>query len=290
MKFKRKTIFIFSIILLTILISISITYAYFTALIEGNEETTSITTTGGVMNITYNGGANINISNIFPNSDVITNKTFSVTGNNTTGLEMFYNISLVIESNTFTNGALKYKLFTNNIDGNGIIPPNINNLEDINEDNIFLGNGSFTGPTNGNKVHDFNLEIYFPSTNENQNIDQGKEFKAYIKIEEGKAIFPVLLTDTIFNQYGGEASLLTAPIAIFDEMSIENENAMYKIEDDYGTSYYYRGAKDYINNNLIFANHQWKIARINGNGTIRLVYNGICPNNSCLINNLGTET
>lgn len=59
---------------------------------------------------------------------------------------------------------------------------------------------------------------------------------------------------------------------------------MYQLEDDYGTSYFYRGAKSYVNNNLIFAKHQWKIIRINGNGSIRLMYNGTCPNNSCSIN------
>lgn len=63
-----------------------------------------------------------------------------------------------------------------------------------------------------------------------------------------------------------------------------SDTGLYASADDYGTSYYYRGAKEQLNNNLIFANFQWKIIRINGDGSIRLIYNGTCPGNNCAIN------
>ena len=53
---------------------------------------------------------------------------------------------------------------------------------------------------------------------------------------------------------------------------------LYKGEDDYTTNdsnytYYYRGD---INNNWVkFGNSLWRIIRINGNGTIRLIYSGL---------------
>lgn len=47
---------------------------------------------------------------------------------------------------------------------------------------------------------------------------------------------------------------------------------LYKAEDDYGTSYYYRGANDY--NYVSFAGFIWRIVRINGDGSIRLILNG----------------
>ena len=73
--------------------------------------------------------------------------------------------------------------------------------------------------------------------------------------------------------------------------TVFNENEMYSISDDYTSvtgesSYYYRGAV--LNNNLIFAGFQWKIIRINGNGTIRMIYNGSCPDNIYCINNFNT--
>ena len=48
-------------------------------------------------------------------------------------------------------------------------------------------------------------------------------------------------------------------------------SGLYAAEDDEGISYYFRGA---ITNNYVkFANMDWKILRINGDGTIRLILN-----------------
>ena len=98
------------------------------------------------------------------------------------------------------------------------------------------------------------------------------------------------LGNEILAQYGGKDNIAEAPAGTFDNINGSTDNLMYKMEDDYGMSYYLRGAKDYVNNNIIFAEHQWKIVRINGDGSIRLIYNGTCPNNSCTINSTGTAT
>ena len=42
--------------------------------------------------------------------------------------------------------------------------------------------------------------------------------------------------------------------------------------DDYGTSYYYRGNVE--NNWVKFAGYYWRIIRINGDGTVRMIYQG----------------
>jgi len=47
---------------------------------------------------------------------------------------------------------------------------------------------------------------------------------------------------------------------------------MYAAEDDDGMSYYFAGAVD--NNWVRFAGYYWRIVRINGDGTIRIIYNG----------------
>ena len=50
------------------------------------------------------------------------------------------------------------------------------------------------------------------------------------------------------------------------------DEGIYKAEDDWGESYYFRGA---VNNNWVkFAGYYWRIIRINGDGSIRLIYNG----------------
>ena len=54
--------------------------------------------------------------------------------------------------------------------------------------------------------------------------------------------------------------------------SDKSDNGLYAAQDDYGTSYYYRGS---VNNNYVyFAGYYWRIIRINGDGNIRLLYAG----------------
>lgn len=49
------------------------------------------------------------------------------------------------------------------------------------------------------------------------------------------------------------------------------EEGMYMLKDDKGNSYYYRGAED--DNYIKFNNELWRIVRINGNGTTRIIRN-----------------
>ena len=54
--------------------------------------------------------------------------------------------------------------------------------------------------------------------------------------------------------------------------SDKSDKGLYATIDDYGTSYYYRGS---VNNNYVyFAGYYWRVIRINGDGSIRLLYAG----------------
>ena len=55
------------------------------------------------------------------------------------------------------------------------------------------------------------------------------------------------------------------------------KEGMFMAEDDYGESYYYRGVAD---NWVSFAGFYWRIIRINGDGSIRLIYSGTKTNNT----------
>ena len=56
----------------------------------------------------------------------------------------------------------------------------------------------------------------------------------------------------------------------------KSDKGLYQAADDYGTTYYYRG--NVKNNNVYFAGFYWQIVRINGDGSIRLMYNGTVKN------------
>ena len=54
--------------------------------------------------------------------------------------------------------------------------------------------------------------------------------------------------------------------------SFDSEIGLYAAQDDLGTSYYYRG--NVLNNYVSYGGYIWRIIRINGNGTIRMIYSG----------------
>ena len=66
--------------------------------------------------------------------------------------------------------------------------------------------------------------------------------------------------------------LKVIPIYIVQNDTDESDKGLYSMEDDYGTSYYYRG--NVLNNNVYFAGFYWNIIRINGDNSIRLLYSG----------------
>ena len=83
----------------------------------------------------------------------------------------------------------------------------------------------------------------------------------------------------------------TAQADCSGKSNCEETNGIYEGTDDYGTTYYYRGA---VNNNWFqFGTNSsgqplyWRIVRINGDGSIRLIYNGTSTattGNSTMIN------
>jgi hypothetical protein len=67
------------------------------------------------------------------------------------------------------------------------------------------------------------------------------------------------------------------------------DEGMYAATDDYGTSYYFRGA---VSNNWVkFAGMYWRIVRINGNNTVKLIYSGTtAPTETQKVVMMGTGT
>ena len=95
---------------------------------------------------------------------------------------------------------------------------------------------------------------------------------------------------TIYKILGTDESLqritLADRITYKIASTLRSEQGLYAVEDDYGTSYIYRG--DVENNNVYFGGFYWKIIRMNGDGSIRMIYSGTTPDatgNATSINN-----
>jgi len=86
-------------------------------------------------------------------------------------------------------------------------------------------------------------------------------------------------TTTTWNGISYPSITYTLNLTTLSEIEIESDKSdkgLYAASDRFGTTYYYRG--DVKNNNVLFADIYWKIVRINGDGSIRLMYDGKIPN------------
>ena len=96
------------------------------------------------------------------------------------------------------------------------------------------------------------------------------------QIYKNKAVVQKYTKDgTTYTENGTEANKiikqLTTVIGIADGTNIE-DNGLFKAQDDYGTSYIYRGSV--INNYVDFAGFSWRIVRIIVDGSVRLILEG----------------
>ena len=266
-KKKQKKVMIY-ILVISLICVVGVSYAFFTAGMS-SETSTTVRADAGTMKITYSGGANINLAGIYPKDDVWATKTITVTGNNTTDAEMYYKLTLVVDSNTFkTDDPLQYELVSTNTSTNGEIIPNISK-KDITGTSIELGSGHFVKANNAK--HTYLLKIYYPRKATSQNANQGAAFSAHVEITSTKAPTVSNLAKVILANNEVKAPLTTPGAAI----STASEALLASAEDDYGTSYYFRGAV--TNNYVEFANKCWRIVRVSGDGSVKLILHNDNP-------------
>ena len=263
-KKKQKRVIIY-VMIISLICVVGVSYAFFTAGMS-SETSTTVRADAGTMKITYDGGANIDLAGIYPKDDVWATKTITVTGNNTTDAEMYYKLTLVVDSNTFkTDDPLQYELVSTNTSTNGEIIPNISKT-DITGTSIELGSGKFAKANNASRTYE--LKIYYPRKATSQNANQGAAFSAHVEITSAKAPTAPTgsnLAETILANNEVKTPITTPGAAV----STNEEALLASTEDDYGKSYYFRGAV--TNNYVEFANKCWRIVRVGGDSSIKLV-------------------
>ncbi len=108
------------------------------------------------------------------------------------------------------------------------------------------------------------------------NEGQNKTFTYKITIETGATNENPPLGDAILanNDIKPDSNLdftNSFPNSSTSSEDITNKSGIYLAMDDDGISYYFRGKVD--NNYVSFAGYTWRIVRINGDGTVRLILN-----------------
>ena len=245
-KKKQKRVMIY-VMIISLICVVGVSYAFFTAGMS-SETSTTVRADAGTMKITYSGGANIDLAGIYPKDDVWATKTITVTGNNTTDADMYYKLTLVVDSNTFkTDDPLQYELVSTNTSTNGEIIPNISKT-DITGTSIELGKGYFAKANNAK--HTYELKIYYPKKATSQNANQGAAFSAHVEITSAKAPTVSTLAATILanNEVqtpltapGSEVSAHTKDDVESQSTSVSSRYQAYYIT--YGTGWEANGTK-----------------------------------------------
>ena len=196
MEGKTKNIIISIIVtILTIaVVSLGVTYAFFSASISGSESVSTIIAEAGIMKIAVAGGNDITADNIMPDNDnPWGTKTINLSGTNNTGNRMAYRLKIVVDYNTFTKGNMKYTLTGVNTGSNGSVIPSVTTQTVI---SAAAGESQILGTTDTaqgyflnaeNKIHTYTFKIFYENLDIDQSEDMGKEYGAHIIVESVKS-------------------------------------------------------------------------------------------------------
>ena len=284
---KQKIIVSITGIFLVLLILVGLTYAYFLTRIQGNTNTKSISVTTADLKLTYGDGNGIiaPTDKLLPGT-TLQSKTFTVTNEGDSKTEYG-----VIFDKVFNELSRQQDLvYTLNCTST------IGNCNGVTNETIFPNGGgtkdngtgygiAVTNSIEKNAVHTYTLVVKYLDPNVDQSEDMGKTIQARVNIADLKSLNPYssdttntiakavvnnAMTVTSSNKAKGYAEFLPTPKTTpAKEKSLDNEASLSMTTDDEGITYYYRGA---VNNNYVnFANKCWRIVRIEGDGSIKLI-------------------
>ena len=267
-KEKKKRTILYGL-LVTVLVLIGVTYAYYR--ITKTQTNSNVIGTRTCLNTTLTEETSeIVLSDAFPISDEdgLKQSPFTFTLTNNCDSYVKVTIALVSEYRTSTNTAylkdnyVKSNLSTKGInDGSSVILSTLSLEEvDTNTEGYIL---KTTGLKN-KEAKSFDLRLWLDSETTNE---QGlnKTWKGKIVVSVVAAEYVPTFSETILANNKVKTPITTPGAAV----STADEALLASAEDDYGTSYYFRGAV--TNNYVEFANKCWRIVRVGGDGSVKLI-------------------
>ena len=305
---NRKSYLVIILVTVLLLVVIGISYAAFSYTGIGQKLNT-ITT--GAISMEYVESTNvISMNNSLPTTDSTGKKLsasgeyfdFTVKSSITGNTDINYEIAAKEENeNTFDGKNVKFYLTKVNSDGSEeeAMPPKTYSEDPTG--NVYTGRPSdmmslFVGNLNqqGDTEIKYRLRIWVDESYNPQNDNGGLIYKVKVNVygQTSDTVAEVedtyckdngfnTLSDCMLVMNNHEASAEAAGTAIVAKgtpnfatiaPNSDEEDGLYAVDDDEGTSYYYRGA---VRNNYVsFAGFTWRIIRRNGDGSVRMIYSG----------------
>ena len=257
---KRKVLGTIIGVLAFIALIAGISFAWFSWQSSNN---TLVSFTVGGVDITFDAGADITSSKLRPVStkEVGVSKGYAVKKTITASSPLTAYLNLYLTLETLPDG-LKHESF----------------IWELYKGSDLVGKGNFKNSNQGDKItiassqkitnttSTYDLYIWIDGNNyANPETMQNQTFKFVLSADATDQEPPALITLTNLGLSANDGT------PNFNVAATTNEG-IFAAEDDLGVSYYFRGAVE--NNYVKFAGYYWRIIRINGDGTIRMIYDG----------------
>ena len=258
---KKQVMLILATVVLVGTLAVTTSFAVFE---ETKSNATDQKMTIGNLDVTYTGGAAISITDINPMTDSTalskTNNIYTFTIKNTGNVPYNFKVK-VINNPSYTSNLLPHQYIRYSLN-NGTAST------------LGSGQGDYeltSGVIEAGATNTYNLRLWVADASTyrlpNSALGQEIHLKIFVEGKAGSGWTPSnpLLKDLILTNNKVQTPITTPGAAV----STADEALLASAEDDYGTSYYFRGAV--TNNYVEFANKCWRIVRIVGDGSVKLV-------------------
>ena len=262
---KKQVMLILATVVLVGTLAVTTSFAVFE---ETKSNATDQKMTIGNLDVTYTGGSAISITDINPMTDSTalskTNNIYTFTIKNTGNVPYNFKVK-VINNPSYTSNLLPHQYIRYSLNGGSA---------------SVLGSGQAdyeltSGVIEAGATNTYNLRLWVAdaSTYSLPNSVLGQEIHLKISVEgkAGSEWLPSNFKDRILALNEVKTPITTPGAAI----STADEALLASSEDDYGTSYYFRGAV--TNNYVEFANKCWRIVRVGGDGSVKLILHNDNP-------------
>ena len=266
---KRK---IYISLLVTVICIISVSYAFFVLYLRQTDNNSVTALSCFTSTLTEENSA-INLTNEFPIKDEDGMKktpfTFKITNNCNNYVKAYITIDSLKEgtANYILSKYMKANVSTKgSTDGTSLIIGTQNTKVLDNKHNGYIIKEVGLN-SKESKEFDLRLWIDYDTTKEQA---AGMTYLSQVVIVTEPGIDNTL-AGTVLRNNKVQTPLTTPGAAV----STADEALLASAEDDYGTSYYFRGA---VKNNYVeFANKCWRIVRVSGDGSVKLILHNDNP-------------
>ena len=176
MKDDKKYIYVVAVLLLVV-VALGISYAWFSAIITGNDTAKNNKVVTGDLELTYTDTNEISLANVIP-GDSFTKK---VSVKNTGTLDVKYNLVWQSLTNTITNNELVIEATCKRLNSSGTVE---GTCESISQTPVSSNTIKKKISIEPNITHEYTVKVTFIDTGEPQNYNKNKSFNGKLGIEE----------------------------------------------------------------------------------------------------------